>query len=617
MMGALVAFYLYKNATIATVDTPVVPTKTISHDQSVGGSPDLEPEKQKDGTTQPSTTKTPTPTESTQTPKSAEQPAIEAVTQVAPRQAEIEKTITKEYEYRALAITPNDPMYGTFTDKKGYIHTPFALQRLGAPNVWDVTTGSQTIIANIDTGYALNHEDLKNQWYQNPGENGVATIAQDAHGNTCKPDADESANACDDDNNGYVDDWRGWNFYGKYTPTATPCSLTGLGTYIPNNNPMAGTAGDDIAYKENRDCHCIDNGDPFNAVSHGTSSAGIIGATSNNSIGIATLNWSVKIMPLQALGDDGSGWTSKIVSAIYYAVDNGANIINMSLGGPENDPALRAAIDYAYNHNVIVVAAAGNCGTGKESGCDPTKRGEMGYPALNNHVIAVGATDKNDVRASFSSYGPGLDIVAPGYGELVAPLIDRPVDTATNKPSIDPLTFNYTGAYSAGLAGTSFASPYVANLVSLIKSVKPSYSVDDVTAILDGSATKLSGMNGALYTQQYGHGLANATAVVNIAKNLPASADTPKLAQTGDYRSEHSFSPTALMSSGCTVSANKYCTVWMHDNNTGYDRYLPYTITANGQSGWQWSGSILTPGEWSVRSVQGKSASSSYLLFSK
>lgn len=379
---------------------------------------------------------------------------------------------------------------------------------------------------------------------------------------------------------------------------------------------MAGTSGDVVRYTETKNCTGVDYGDPFGAISHGTSTAGIIGATSNNGIGIATLSWNVKIMPLQVLGDSGEGWTSSIVATIYYAVDNGAQLINMSLGGPDDDPALQAAIDYAYSHNVIVVAAAGNCGTGTELGCDKTKPGAMGYPALNNHVIAVGATDQTDTRASFSSYGPGLDVVAPGYGELISPLVDRPIDTATNKPSNNPTTFNYTDAYSAGLAGTSFASPYVTNLISLIRSVKPTYSVDDVTALVDGTATKVGAMNGALYTNEYGHGLANATAVATVAKSLASSSKSPILAQTSDYRSEHSFSSTP-MSSGCTVGANHYCTIWIHNNNTGYDRYLPYTAASDGRLGWQWQGNILIPDEWSVRAVRGTAMSGTYLLFSK
>lgn len=608
IMAGLVAYYSY-HIPPQSADQPVVPTKTISASQGIGGVQETSSSKQSEGVTTTSKKPTGPPVAS----RSANSPSSASLSDLssAPKQAEVAKTVTKEYEYHALQ-TPNDPMFSTFTDGVGNVHTPFALQRLGAPNVWNATTGSPIVIAVIDTGFALGHEDLSTQWYQNTQEMGL-TQSSDA----CWTGAqqEKSSNNCDDDNNGYVDDWRGWNFYGRYKPTANPCAADGLGSYVANNNPMAGAAGDDIEYAESKACFNIDEGDPFAAVSHGTSTAGIAGAASNNSLGIATLNWQAKIMPLQVLGDDGSGWTSKIIAAIRYAVDNGAQIISMSLGGPQDDPALQAAIDYAYDHNVIVVAAAGNCGTGTESGCDPNQPGAMGYPALSNHVISVGATDKDNVRASFSSYGPGLDVVAPGYGALIAPLVSRPV--VNGSASRDAAAFNYTTAYSAGLAGTSFATPYVANAVSLIKSVKPTYNVDDVTAIVDGTAQKVSSMNGLPYTSAYGHGLVDASQFVAVATNLASANSMPELLQTGDYRSEHSFSSTALMNSGCRAANNTYCTVRVTNVQNGYDRYLPYSLVNSGSIGWQWTGGLLTAGEWRVSAVQGNVQSGSYLLFSK
>ncbi len=608
VVGPMVAL-VYYYATHPPVSQPLVPTETISKSQHIGGVPTTA----KNSQTNDGVAASNAHSNKSTTPATVSTRRPETITDAAPKQAEIAKTVTKEYAYHALA-TPNDPMYSTFTDASGATHTPFALQHMGAPAVWNTTTGSQVVVAVIDTGFALNHEDLKTQWYQNPNETGNTQS-----GDRCWTGVpqDKSTNRCDDDNNGYVDDWRGWNFYGRYTPTATPCAQNGLGTYVANNNPMAGASGDDILYAEDKTCFNIDDGDPFAAVSHGTSTAGITGAASNNGIGIATLNWNVKVMPLQALGDDGSGWTSKIISAMRYAVDNGASIISMSLGGDSDDPALADAVNYAYAHNVIVVAAAGNCGTGSESGCSPSSPGAMGYPALYNHAISVGATDKNDSRASFSSYGPGLDVMAPGYGELIAPLVSRPTDPTTGKPSADGTTFNYSNSYSAGLAGTSFSTPYVANTISIIKSVKPSYSVDDVTALVDGTAQKVSGMNGAVYTNQYGHGVINANTIATVAKSLATSNGTPSLAQTGNYKSEHTFGPSDTMSSGCTVAANTYCTIWMHNTVNGYDRYLPYAALSSGKPGWQWSGSILTSDEWSVRAVQGANSSGAYLLFSK
>ena len=588
-----------------TNNIPSVPvtiqTMPINKDQNIGGV--AEPRASADVVAHTETATT--PTEPIQPIEQIKEAPLPVDTSLAPKQAEIAKTIETEYPYRAFAA-PNDPYYTSTT------LPPWALTRTGAPGVWDKTSGNPIVVAVIDTGFALQHEDLTTQWYRNPGENGVTAIGSACWTGTS---VDKSTNNCDDDANGYIDDWRGWNFYGRYRPTADPCSPSGLGYYAANNNPQAGQSGDDTYYQEFETCNGYDTGsagDPYVAISHGTSTAGLAGAATNNGKGIATMNWGVSIMPLQALGDDGSGWTSSITSAIRYAVDNGASVISLSLGGASRDPALENAINYAYNHDVVVVAAAGNCGTGQESGCNTTKPGEMGYPALFNHVISVGATDANDARASFSSYGPGLDVLAPGSGAIVSPLIDR--GASPNSPA----SFNFTNAYAGSLYGTSFAAPIVANIASLIKSYRSQATVDEVTALIDGATTKPAAMSGAPFTNQYGHGLINANSAMTIADSLNQTISaTPVLGQTGDHRSEHSYSSSATMSSGCSAPAQTYCTIRI-SNPLGQDRYLPYVATnSSGTTGWQWPGSILGSGEWSVRAMQGASQSGSYFLFSK
>ncbi|QQS22019.1 S8 family serine peptidase [Candidatus Saccharibacteria bacterium] len=577
-------------------ESPVIPTSPISVSQRIGGvvgttsgqaTPDL-PASPSSHTTEPAT--------------STRYSSPDTTYAEAPKQAAIVSDITTEYPYRALT-TPNDPFY-TST-----LYPPWALTHMGSPGVWSNTTGEPVVVAVIDTGFALQHEDLASQWYINPGESGMTQISDHCWTGVS---VSKSSNSCDDDNNGYSDDWRGWNFYGRYQTTGNPCAPDGVGSYATNNNPQAGQSGDDIYYQEQQTCSGSNLGDPFVAVSHGTSTAGLVGATTNNGKGIASLNWNTKIMPLQVLGDDGSGWTSTIVAAIYYAVDNGAKIISMSLGGDTKDSAMEAAINYAYSHGVVIVAAAGNCGTGSENGCNPSKPGAMSYPALYSHVIAVGASDANDVRATFSSYGPGLDVVAPGSGAIVSPLISR---GATPN---DPATFNYTSAYSGSLYGTSFSTPLVASLASLILSFRPSATADEITALIDGSAVKVAGMNSATYTNEYGHGLVNGNTGMTIAASLNSTAGiSPTLLQTGDYRSEHSFSTGAAMSSGCTVTASSYCTI-RFTNSQGFERFLPYSLSdSGGMTGWQWSGSLLQNGEWSVRAMQGSRLSPSYILFSK
>lgn len=509
---------------------------------------------------QPHTTATPAPKSSQQTTSTQAIPSATSTpspvrTDNAPKQTAIRSDVAAEHVYYPL-MTANDPAYSS----------DWALQKVNAPAAWTISTGNgHTIVADIDTGFALNHEDLKNSWYTNPGETGMTTSSDRCWTGVTQ---DKSTNNCDDDNNGYVDDWRGWNFY------------------LGDNNPQAGR---------------IDpSGSP---AGHGTETAGLIGAGGNNATGIATINWNTKIMPLQVLSDDGPGYTSDVVAAIYYAVDNGAQVINMSLGGSTFDQSLKDATDYAYAHNVVVVAAAGNCGTGTESGCSGSPAGAMSYPALNDHVISAGATTSDDQRASFSSYGPGLDVSAPGSGSIVSPTW-----TSTNG----------TNLYASGLYGTSFASPQVASLASLIKAIRPTTSVDDVTALLLGTATKLAVMNGQPYTNELGHGVINAGSALTVASSLNTTSAAPTLFQAGGATSEHQFDLTSKLGSGCQVAVGSYCTIWLRDDQTGYERYLPFKQASSSLTpGWTWNGSILTSGDWQVRASQGDFHSSSYPLSTK
>ncbi len=462
--------------------------------------------------------------------------------QAAPKQNEITQKITEEYEYRALAM-PNDP----------YAASAWSLTNMQLPSAWNAATGNGVVVAVIDSGFALNHEDLTNQWQINAGETGTTQL-----GDACWSGvpANKQTNGCDDDANGYTDDFRGWDFVGV------------------NNSPMAGDTNPNGA-----------------GVAHGTQVAGLVGMTGNNGKGSATASWQTKIMPLQALDDAGSGYTSSVVSAVYYAVDNGAKVINMSLGSAANDPALQAAIEYAYERDVVVVAAAGNCGTGFESGCNPSQPGAMAYPGLSNHVISVGAVNSSSVRASFSSFGEGLDVVAPGSGSIVSPSWS---------------SANQTSLYSSSLFGTSFASPYTASVVALIKSIRPSSGVDDITAIIDGTATKTGNMSGNFYTREYGHGVINAASAVQVAASLNATAaQAPTLLQTGTSQSEHRVDGTSTLSSACQVGASTYCSMRAY-NSLGFDRYLPYAMTSgSGQASWGWNTAQLGGGVWYVRAVQG------------
>lgn len=168
---------------------------------------------------------------------------------------------------------------------------------------------------------------------------------------------------------------------------------------------------------------------------HGTHCAGIATAISNNGNQVTGVDFNAKIMPVKVLNRQGSGYTSNIISGVYFAADNGAHVISMSLGGGAAQTAFQDAINYAHNKGAIVVAAAGNSNVSTPS-----------YPAAYNNVISVASTDANDLKSSFSNYGPSwVDIAAPGSSIL-----------ATAK-----------GGGTTTMSGTSMATPVVAGVLSL------------------------------------------------------------------------------------------------------------------------------------------------------
>jgi len=168
---------------------------------------------------------------------------------------------------------------------------------------------------------------------------------------------------------------------------------------------------------------------------HGTHVAGIAAAITNNAIGVAGLGCDATIMNVKVLGDTGSGTYSAVASGIVWAADNGAEIINLSVGGSLASPTLEDAVDYAWSKGVVVVAAAGNGGSTTPS-----------YPAYYANCIAVAATDANDTRPSWSNYGDWVDVAAPG---------------ASIYSTLKLSGYGYK-------SGTSMASPHVAGLAALV-----------------------------------------------------------------------------------------------------------------------------------------------------
>lgn len=203
---------------------------------------------------------------------------------------------------------------------------------------------------------------------------------------------------------------------------------------------------------------------------HGTHVAGIAAAITNNSKGVAGVGYNCSLMNGKVLGDNGSGYTSWIVNGINWAVDpngdgntsDGAKVINMSFGGSSRSSSEEAAINAAWNKGVILVGAAGN-----------SNNSNLLYPAAFTNCIAVAATDQNNNKASFSSYGNWVDVAAPGVSIF----------------STLPNHRHRLGSRNYGsLSGTSMATPHVAGLAGLVWSTAFGASNTSVRNRIEGTA---------------------------------------------------------------------------------------------------------------------------------
>jgi len=303
----------------------------------------------------------------------------------------------------------------------------WALPLIEAPQAWALSTGDPAvIIAIVDTGVDLDHPDLEGKLWVNVGE---------------IPD-----NGVDDDGNGFVDDVHGYDFW--------------------YDDPVP----DD------------DNG-------HGTQVAGVAAAATDNVIGVASLGWSSTLMPLKTQGSNGWGTTNELVEAIIYAVDNGAKVINMSVGQELTlcPDVLQEAIDYADSHGVLVVAAVGN------QDLDPNKDY---YPAACDHVVGVAATTAGDASIGLD-HGPYVDVSAPGHG----------------------IYSTWRGGGYDYNSGASLAAPLVSGLAALLYAHYPHYGDQEVAWAILGHAKDL-GFPGK--DDYYGWGRINAyRAVDQGATSMP------------------------------------------------------------------------------------------------
>jgi thermitase len=261
--------------------------------------------------------------------------------------------------YYRLSALPNDARFGELWGLNNTGQSLFGAggtsdADIDAPEAWNVAKGSNAVtVAIADSGIAYDHPDLQSNIWNNPGETG----------------AGREKNGRDDDQNGLVDDWRGWDF-------------------VSNDN------------------------DPRDYNSHGTHVAGTIGARGNNAAGVTGVNWRVKLMPVRIADGNGVVTGAAMISGFDYAASKGARVVNASFGSPDTSQAL---LDTVRRHpKTLFVAAAGN---GGDDGVSDDNDREPQYPCSFSapNVICVAASDRNDQLASFSNYGSGsVDLAAPG-----------------------------------------------------------------------------------------------------------------------------------------------------------------------------------------------------------
>ena len=220
---------------------------------------------------------------------------------------------------------------------------------------------------------------------------------------------------------------------------------------------------------------------------HGTHVTGIVAAATSNGIGVSGLGYPVQVIEYKVLDSTGSGSDTDIMKAIEAAADAGAQVVSMSLGGTGYSSTLQTAINYAWQRNTLVVAAAGNDG-----------KSEVFFPAGANHAVGVSATDSGNNLAYFSNFGNAVQLAAPGMGIL---------STAPSYSGTSQGWLNYVS-----LSGTSMATPFVSGLAGLVAMATPSATAAAILQRMEQSASSTT--TGGGWEQNFGFGIINATGAV-------------------------------------------------------------------------------------------------------
>jgi subtilisin family serine protease len=307
----------------------------------------------------------------------------------------------------------------------------WGLTKIGCTTAWDTSTGAGIVVAVIDSGIESSHSDLQNQIWSNTGE--------------------IPSNSTDDDANGYVDDTWGWDFFNS------------------------------------------DN-DPTDDHNHGTHCSGTVAAEGNNSTGVVGIAFGAKLMALKGLDASGTGDGNALVNCMNYAVNNGADIMSNSWGGPGYWSTYATTINNAVAAGVVPVFAMGN----------DNQSGTLHSPSNCPQAIAVAASTQTDGRATFSNFGIKVDVTAPGVA------IDSTI----------------TGNTYGTMQGTSMATPLVAGslavLISDLNGRSVTASVEQIRTILNKLADDQEAPG---WDPREGHGRLNLTAMMGVNPALYCEAN--------------------------------------------------------------------------------------------
>lgn len=337
------------------------------------------------------------------------------------------------------------PLFYTSYVPNDYNSNQWYLNKIAAQDAWNISTGNASVkIAIVDNAIEILHEDLASSIAINTGE--------------------IPNNGIDDDLNGYIDDYQGFDVSENDSDPRPPLTATSTTPWV-----------------------------------HGTHCAGIASASTDNGVGISGIGFNCSIIPIKCSANSSEGNTlNAAYEGIAYAVAAGADIISMSFGGPNN--ALNVTgnnvLTAANARGITLIAAAGNSNTSDQF-----------MPASNQYVISVGATDQNDNRAYFSNFGSTIDVMAPGLG------IYSSVSNAGGLTSYE------------SLSGTSMACPLTAGVCGLLKSQNINRTPEEIEQLLKDGCISIDALNPG-FEGQLGAGRINAFNSLSINSNVSIKEKT-------------------------------------------------------------------------------------------